>query len=293
MKNATHLEPKHMSAKAIPVLMYHHVSPNQGLVTVSPDIFNKQMQLIHNAGYHTVTAQDFSKWLIGEKNLPSKSILITFDDGYLDNYVYAYPILRQYGLHGIIFVVTGWISDRETRPCNGEKNIPSTPNHSDCKKLIAQGRSDEVMLRWAEIERMIASGTIEIHSHTHSHIRWDQQYSNPIAKHEALYEDLFQSQRTLKKHLGFRDHHLCWPWGYFETSYSKIANDLGFTIHYTVQRGTNTIETDPFQIHRIDTKPKANSWITRQLYIYRSEWRSNLYLKLRNTDLNCLSYLKK
>ncbi len=270
-----------MNARAVPVLMYHHVSPFPGLVTISPATFRAHMERIAHAGYATLNASQLTGWIKGQVSVPTKSVLITFDDGYLDNYVYAYPVLRQLGLHAVIFTVTGWIGDGPARRFHGEGLVPVTPDHSACKRRIEQERADEVMLRWSEIERMARDDTIEIHSHTHSHLRWDKLYPDPHMRLQALIEDLEQSRLTLQKRLGIDDQHLCWPWGHYDAAYTDLARKLGFETQYTVERGTNHLHDDPQHIKRIDTKERSGGWLARQLFTYRSPLRSSAYLAIR------------
>lgn len=73
------------TARAVPVLMYHHVSPAAGAVTVSPVHFADQMAMLAREGYTTLGARAFSEFLAG-KPVPAKSVVLTFDDGYLDNW---------------------------------------------------------------------------------------------------------------------------------------------------------------------------------------------------------------
>ncbi|MDD5403885.1 MAG: polysaccharide deacetylase family protein [Sulfuricella sp.] len=271
-------------ARAVPVLMYHHVSPHPGLVTVSPHTFEQQMARLARGGYTALTAGRFLSFLKGERTVPDKSVLITFDDGFLDNYVHAFPVLQRLGLHAVIFAVTGWIGEGDPRPHAGEAGgagLPDCPNHKECAQAIAGGRADDVMLRWSEIARMEASGAVEIHSHTHSHLRWDQLYPDRDVRLAKVEEDLRRSRDALRARLGRADIHLCWPWGYFEPEYQLIASELGFTAQYTVAKGLNRPGDDPRHIHRIVVKDRAGSWLPSRLRIYRQPWLGGLYLKLR------------
>ncbi|MEW5942650.1 MAG: polysaccharide deacetylase family protein [Pseudomonadota bacterium] len=263
-------------ARAVPVLMYHHVSPRPGLVTVSPETFAAQMEYLAAAGYTALTADDFLGFLLGQRQVPEKSVLITFDDGYLDNYVHAYPVLKRLGLHAVIFVVTGWIGEG---PARSGQALPC-PDHKACKAAIAAGRADEVMLRWSEIEEMEASGAAEFHSHTHSHIRWDKE--SPVGEHiEQMEADLMRSQAELRRRLGKESPHLCWPWGYFEPEYQNVAREMGFSAQYTVDKGVNIPGTDPARIRRMVVKDRAGAWFARRLWIYSRPLLGCLYLRLR------------
>lgn len=271
-----------MNAKAVPVLMYHHVAPHPGLVTVAPETFAGHMERLAGAGYTTLTADRFLAWMQNRAEVPSKSVLVTFDDGYLDNYVHAYPTLRRLGLHAVVFLVTGWIGDGTPRAHAGrDEALPNLPSHTGCKQAIAEGRADKVMLRWSEIECMSADGSLEFHSHTHSHVRWDQQHENVSARLGALRHDLSLSRETLRQRLGRDTPHLCWPWGHFDASYQSLARELGFQAQYTVERGLNLRGDDPLRIKRIDTKERPPGWLARQLFTYRSPWLGRAYLAVR------------
>lgn len=265
------------STRILPVLMYHHVSPAPGLVTVSPSNFRDQMQELAKAGWKTLRADDIAGFLAGDP-LPAKSVAITFDDGYLDNYLYAFPVLRELGLHATIFAVTGWIGDGQPRKSLGNGR---SENHSACKAAIAEGRADEVMLRWSEVEAMLATGLVEFHSHTHSHTRWDRQMTDVAAKRNALAKDLFASRGCLKERLGLDDKHLCWPQGYYDADYIEVAKGCGFDYLYTTRRHLNTQQTPVCEIGRIDTRDKGAGWLVTRLNLYTMPFLGTLYCRLR------------
>ncbi len=266
-------------SQAVPVLMYHHVSPSPGLVTVSPETFASHMGYLARAGYTTVSADDLAGFIRREKTLPRKSVLITFDDGFLDNYVYAYPELRKRGLRAVVFIVTNWISDGALRPHAGSGNPPPTPGHKACKAAIREGRSDEVMMRWSEIQA--ASDTLEIHSHTHRHVRWDQLFPDEATRRAEVEKDLCLSRELLQRNLGKVSEHLCWPWGYYEPAYQTIAQKLGFNVQYTVGKGVNTGGRNPLQIAREVMKERGALWLGKQLWIYRHGLVGQYYARLR------------
>ncbi len=75
--------------------------------------------------------------------------MLTFDDGYLDNWLRAWPVLKEYNLHAHIFLITGLIGKGNVRSRQEQEY-----SHRDCERLIADNRSDEVMLRWSEVREM-------------------------------------------------------------------------------------------------------------------------------------------
>jgi peptidoglycan/xylan/chitin deacetylase (PgdA/CDA1 family) len=269
---------------SVPVLMYHHVCPLPGMVSVSPQTFERQMKFLASSGYTTLTSDEFLDFLAQRAQIPKKSVLITFDDGYLDNYIYAFPILKQYRVRATIFVVTGWIGDGPVRQRTdpvATAALPATPDHEECRVALAAGRADDVMLRWSEIREMEASGLVDIQSHTHSHICWDKVYSDLQLRMSELESDLRLSRQTLREKLGRDSRHLCWPWGYFEPDYLSLATRVGFEGQYTVAKGVNLPGSDPQQIHRVVVKDRAGRWFSSRLWIYRHSAIGRLYVRLR------------
>lgn len=265
------------AAGSIPILMYHHVSPSPGLVTVSPQNFEAQMAWLAHAGWHTLGTRELEDFLAG-KPVPEKSVMITFDDGYLDNWVYAFPLLRRYGLHAVVFLVTAWIGEGAARPhLDSGQTPPPTPDHGACKQAIASGHADAVMLRWSEVQAMQESGTIEFHSHSHTHVRWDRLYTGP-ERLQALAQDLETSRAMIATRLGYESRHLCWPWGHTEAGYAEVASQLGFDIRYGVQRGvlTPTIEREG-NLPRLAARDRGPAWIARQCRLGTHPWLARLY----------------
>ncbi|WP_201490654.1 polysaccharide deacetylase family protein, partial [Escherichia coli] len=152
----------------LPVLMYHHVSTKPGLVTLSPETFRAQMKWLAEAGWKTVTTAEVEAFYRGG-NLPRRSVMLTFDDGWLDNWLQVFPVLQEFKLHAHIFLVTGLVSDGPVRLAGAGPEY----SHRECEVCIEKGHADDVMLRWSEIREMHLSGLVEFHSHTHSHRRWD------------------------------------------------------------------------------------------------------------------------
>ncbi|MCK9284821.1 MAG: polysaccharide deacetylase family protein [Rhodocyclaceae bacterium] len=250
------------SARALPILMYHHVSPQPGLVTVSPQTFRDQIAGLARRGYRSAGCDELAAFLAGTP-LPEKSVMITFDDGYLDNFVHAHPVLREFGFTAVLFLITGRIGDGLPRPAG------ATPDHRTCMASVKAGRADEVMLRWSEVEAMRAAGSFEFHSHTHTHARWDREIADPAERDARLAADLEQSRTTLIARLGAASAHLCWPQGYHDAAYRRTARAAGFRYLYTVEKGTCVPTTDPQHIPRVVTKERTGNWLPSRLWLYR------------------------
>lgn len=262
--------------------MYHHVSPTPGMITITPERFADHVAWLAGAGYTTLDAAGFARFLAGEP-VPEKSVLLTFDDGYLDNWVYAHPILAKHGLCATLFIITGQLGDGPVRAHAGEQGVlPATPSHHECEAAVTAGRADEVMLRWSEVEAMQAAGTFDFHSHTHTHTRWDLQGTPAEVKRERIREDIAASRAALQARLGGVSEHLCWPQGYFDADYVAEAQAQGFSHLYTTDPvGQNVPGTSPAHIHRITAKDKPAAWLRRRLFLARHRVLGPLYDKVR------------
>ena len=90
----------------VPVLNYHQVNNKFNTVlTMKPADFEQQIKYLHDNDYHAITLEQFDAYMRGEGDLPDRPVLITFDDGYVDNYEDAYPILKKYHMRGTIFLI--------------------------------------------------------------------------------------------------------------------------------------------------------------------------------------------
>ena len=255
-------------AHNVPVLMYHHISPAAGMICTTPELFDDQLAGLVRAGYRSLSSAQFEDFLAGGA-VPERSVLITFDDGYLDNWVYAQPILQRHGMTAVLFAVTDWIGEGPCRPRFGSApaaSLPWCPDHAVCKQEIAAGRHDAVMARWDELAAMIEQGTFEIHSHTHTHTRWDREAADTQEKCTRIAEELALSKATLAARLKTHGHHLCWPQGFFDDDYLDAARTAGHTyLHTTDPWGQNRPQGDPGHIYRFAIRNRGATWLLRRL----------------------------
>ncbi|ECD5144131.1 carbohydrate transporter [Salmonella enterica subsp. enterica serovar Caracas] len=243
--------------------MYHHVGNKKGLVTLSPDIFRRQMKWLANSGWKTLSGADLEYFYLGGE-LPRKSVMITFDDGYLDNWLEAFPVLKEFNLKAHIFLITGLIGGGPVRQYTAHEK-----SHRDCVKAIVEGKADSVMLRWSEVREMFKSGLVEFHSHTHNHLRIDQMDKASLIQQDLLIKDLAKSRECLEKHLGFCSRHLCWPEGYYTRDYIRTAVSQNFDFFYTTERRMNNTKNGTLRIGRISTKEReSTAWLKFRLFCY-------------------------
>ncbi len=252
-----------------------HVSPHPGLVTVAPATFRAHIAALARDGWQSAGLEAVEACLAGTP-LPDKTVVITFDDGYLDNAVHAHPVLAEFGFTAVLFLATAWVGDGPAR-----SGALPTPDHGECKRRIAAGDADAVMLRWSEVEALRTAGTFEFHSHSHSHTRWDKPVADPLARAAALHDDLLASRHTLARRLGSVSRHLCWPQGYYDEQYIAVARECGFDTLYTTEKRINKAGSDPLRIGRMVTKEKDADWLLSRTRLYSRPLLGQLYVALR------------
>ncbi|SAL23300.1 polysaccharide deacetylase family protein [Caballeronia turbans] len=278
-------------ARAVPVLMYHHVSTSPGMITVAPENFAAQMDYLASAGYRTIGSAQLAAFLNGD-DVPAKSIVITFDDGYLDNWVHAHPVLKRHGFTALCFLVSSWPGEGGVRPnaSNAAAALPRLLDHHAGERAIESGNIDDVILRWSEIEAMLGAGTFEFHSHTHTHVRWDRVTTSPDEKRERLQNDLSAARAALRARLGEVSDHLCWPQGYYDDDYREVALSAGFRHFYTCHTGTNVganpLDRNAFSdaertIKRLEVRDRPASWLASRLWVHTRPAISRAYLKIK------------
>jgi peptidoglycan/xylan/chitin deacetylase (PgdA/CDA1 family) len=139
----------------IPILLYHHVAPTDGtdLFTVSPELFREQMHTLVDLGFEAITPQQLTDALQCGVPLPERAVVITFDDGNVDNYDYAFPIMKNLELPGAVYVVAnrtaspGYLSVEQLREMieAGWEIGSHTMTHPDLVGLNAEDMSSELL----------------------------------------------------------------------------------------------------------------------------------------------------
>ncbi|WP_291643702.1 polysaccharide deacetylase family protein [Clostridium sp.] len=183
--------------KGIPVLMYHSIGYKKGNTLMLPkENFREQMKYLKDNGYVTLTLDETYVFFENNKPVPEKSVVLTFDDGYVDNYVDALPILKKFGFKATIFVITGEV-DKSKSYMNVE-----------------------------QLKEMEASG-MDIQSHTVHH--------DHLAKlsYQKQLETLKESKDFLEKALNKKIKYFAYPYGEYSKESLKAVKEAGYTMAFT------------------------------------------------------------
>lgn len=149
----------------VPILMYHSISDHRqwlwGHLSCPVAVFEDHVRALAEAGFHTVSLQAAYDHAAHGAALPPNPVVLTFDDGYLDNWVYAAPVLKRYGLMGTIFVSTDFVDPTpDLRP---------TLDDVAAKRVARTALPQTGFLSWAEMAALEAAGVMEIQSHAQTH----------------------------------------------------------------------------------------------------------------------------
>jgi len=192
----------------IPIIAYHRVSDfRQNALTVSTKVFGQQMSYLKEKGYHRISLGDLLNFHLNRSfNLPAKPIVITFDDGFQDNYLYAFPILKQFGFKATFFLIldligTGIIFEKD--------------------KLEKPDLSKDMMLSWNEVRKMHEEG-MEFGAHTCSH-------ANLLdVSQKAAEQEIFDSYWKFEQKTGYTPLFFCYPYGVFDEGIKTLVKKAGF-----------------------------------------------------------------
>ena len=205
------------TAPGIPVLNYHQVEPKDGNpLTLWPEQFEAQMEYLAAEGYTTITIDEMMDALENGTSLPEKSVIITFDDGYADNYEYVYPILKKYGFKATIFLIYDFTN--------------AYPNY----------------LTWDQVAEMKDSGLIHFESHTMTHANLAELTSVDELRHEIA-----DSHDLLSEKLGYDMHYIAYPGGRVNEEIERITSAAGYRGGFTVHYGLSTPAEGRYQMDRI------------------------------------------
>lgn len=221
LKKSLNYVSKPVSDTFIPVLMYHSISdrdPSNSLL-VSPSEFENEMAWLHDNGFTSLSLDELY-YSLTTGNVPAKPVVITFDDGYDDNYTNAYPILKKYGLIGNFFVITDYIGTKQ-----GFMNVDM-------------------------LKEMHSNGMI-IESHTSNH----QELKN--ISDDAKISSIKNAQNFLKENLNIDSKFICYPVGRYDESTKNIVSSLGIKLAVTTEPGLANINQGLTSLKRVRISPMS------------------------------------
>jgi len=220
-------------------LCYHSVHPaGPPFLTLPPDTFERQLALLRRRGIQAAGLDALGTMTPG-RGRPARQAFLTFDDGFLDNYTHAFPLMREYGAGGLIFLLPPAVDG------GGPLLWPEVQERHDRHPGVFTS------MDWSMVEEMAEHG-IDFGSHTLAH------HSLPCLGDEELRQELLDSRSRIRDRLGRCDS-LAYPFGHWDARVAAAAADAGyswaFTMPSSAQRAATTLSIPRIAVdHRDDER---------------------------------------
>ena len=215
---------------SIPILMYHSVgrevqSRRDTFLNVSADGFRRQMQALVSLGFRARSCCEVINAIRNRRQLPKRTIVITFDDGFRCVREIAAPILESHGFPATVFVVPDWIADTEFR-------------------ILDAGRMNLPLMDWQAIRELQAMNW-EIGGHTLSHPHLDTMNA------DAALEQIREGKIAVEAQIRTSLQTFCYPFGHWNAHTPAAVQKAGFAGACTVMSGLAHIGCDPYVLPRV------------------------------------------
>lgn len=218
----------------LPILMYHGVlksSKSQGKYVISSDDFEQDLKYITENGYQTILVSDLIRYVYEGAELPPKPIMITFDDGYYNNYLYAYPLLQKYNCKMVISPICKYTEEYS-------KTEDTNPNYAH--------------VNWDNLNEMIASGLVEVQNHSYNLHKTGKRLGTKKLNGESeeqykklLTDDISKAQDAIYEKTGIAPTAFTYPFGAVSKSSIPIIKEMGFKATFYCENKTNHIGRNP------------------------------------------------
>jgi len=249
----------------VPVLMYHSVGDGENDVIISAENFRSHLEVIRDNGFTPVSLSDLINFVDNGEELPQKPVLITFDDGYSDNYLNAFPILSEFGFKATVFVIgssVGKLTYKDTE-------IPINP-HFD----------------YSEAKEMYDSGLISIQSHSHDMHQSQNAENTDFARVnvlpfenesllsyiKAFEKDFLTSKNNIEENVGNKVIAFAYPTGRYNAISEFLLKKNGVRLTVATSMGTNYIKKyDKESLYKLNRYNIGNQVDSEQLLEWLSE----------------------
>lgn len=221
IKNLIYWIKKIFTGRGAVILMYHSIDNNKEFFTVSPVEFERQMNYLKNNNFKVISLRELVNAIQNNKKILRKTVVITFDDGYLDNYEKAFPILKKYNFHATIFINTATIG------------TTTTGRHGTRLPILSK----------EQIKHLLEQNLIDFESHSHSHAKLS---SLDISKAEA---EIAISKDLLQEILGSKVTLFAYPYGDFNQQTVELTKKY-FQAACLIKKGRTGSKNNLFMLNR-------------------------------------------
>jgi peptidoglycan/xylan/chitin deacetylase (PgdA/CDA1 family) len=209
--------------QTVPILTYHKLTRNgpTDAMTVREADFEEQMRFLRENGYRVISLEVLYEFLQFRRQIPARSVVITFDDGWRSVYDIAWPILKKFGYPATLFVYTD---------------------------LIVGSRDT---LSWDQVREMSRDGfDIEGHSKTHRYLGRKERKESFRDYFDAVRKEIVESSKILQKHTGKEVKYLAYPYGDTNALVAAVTRQEGVRLAFTVERESVPSFSNDYRVSR-------------------------------------------
>lgn len=218
----------------IPILMYHRIADVPGeRNSLAPEKFKQQLDYLKRHGYTTITLNELYQHYLRQMPLPPRPVILTFDDGYEDNYSIALPLLRERNMKATVFPIVNWV---------GKENKWEKFNQQITRTMD-----------WDKLRQWQAAG-MEIGSHTLEHPFLTQ------CDETRLEQELRDSKVMLQENLRSTIDFLCYPYGFFDNKTIHVVKQTGYKGALAIYDNASLWQQDLFALPRIPISARQPLW---------------------------------
>lgn len=223
-------------AVAVPIIMYHSLLKEEsrhGPYVISPQQFEEDVAYLQREGYTTIVMEDLLAYVHKGQPLPEKPVMLTFDDGYYNNYEYAFPVLQKYGAKMVLSPVG---------------------SYTDAYSRTQEERANYSYLTWERLREMRESGLVELQNHTYDMHASDASHRKGASKtagetpeqyRAALTGDVMRMQERMREELGYCPTTFTYPFGAVSRESVSILKEMGFQATLVCESRINSVTRDP------------------------------------------------
>jgi peptidoglycan/xylan/chitin deacetylase (PgdA/CDA1 family) len=216
--------------RGIPILCYHSIDRSGSLLSMTPELFQRQMELLHVLDYRTLSLGAYCERMRhGDLPTNDRMVVLTFDDGYRNNYTVAFPVMRRFGFTATLFIATGYVGGRNTW----------------------YDGPDLEMASWEELREMSAAG-FEIAPHTITHPRLNEL---PL---EAALREVEDSRKEIESRVGAPARVFAYPYGVYTHALARRLEALDYLGAVTIESGLAKSSHDPLLLPRVNATEVAD-----------------------------------
>ncbi|UOQ74310.1 polysaccharide deacetylase family protein [Hymenobacter cellulosilyticus] len=241
----------------IPILMYHKIPleplPTKHRIFVTRDNFEQHLQFFQRRGFTPITFLDYLAFANGERDLqefPARPLILTFDDGYTDNFTNLLPLMQRYGYRGVLYL----LGDEQVR--YNFWDVDSDPTEPRCEIMSLEQKQAFVAAGW------------EIGAHT---LRHPNLTTLPA---EQAAQEITVSKQQLEQQLKTQVVSFAYPYGGLNEEVKQLVSHAGFAFGVATDTGGLHLEDDRFQIFRVNMFPEET---TSTLFKKTASWYRKYY----------------